>query len=47
MQRWITIFLLLGGLGFGSYLSWRGHGNDPGKVTTMEDGTGFPTPRPR
>ena len=48
MYRWITVSLLLAGLGGSGYLSWRGHSGEvksPGGVTSMEDGTGFPTPK--
>jgi len=49
MYRWLIVLALLAGLGGSSYLSWRGHGAEQrrpgGGVTSMEDGTGFPTPK--
>jgi len=49
MYRWLIVLGLLLGLGGTSYLSWRGHAGEVkapgGGVTSMEDGTGFPTPK--
>lgn len=49
MYRWIFVLAILLGLGGTSYLSWRGHGNQvkspADTVSSMEDGTGFPTPK--
>jgi len=43
MLRWLTLILLLSGLGATSYLSWSTAGDG---ATIEEDGSGFPPPRP-
>lgn len=45
MYRWIAVLLLLGGLVLTGYVSHRGV-TPGGPVTSLEDGSGFPTPRP-
>ena len=49
MYRVLMVLALLLGLGGTSYLSWRGHAEDTrtpaDTVESMEDGTGFPTPK--
>ena len=44
MRFLFTVLLLLGLAGAG-YLSWHGHPEVGGPVTSAEDGTGFPTPK--
>lgn len=45
MYRWLVVLALLSGLGITGYVSHQGVKD--GSVTVMEDGSGFPTPRPR
>ena len=44
-MRFVFTLLLLAGLAGSAYLSWRGHPEVNGPVHSLEDGTGFPTPK--